>query len=94
MTTHEESEQQVSILAAKVVILEKIVRALLKDKLQRDAADPIQAAQSYRDRINLRSEQTMQGGPHDPATVLMTENTDLFFDALIRDLTAGRGQQS
>ena len=78
-----------TIVAAKVTMLEQLVRALFNHEF-RAAGDPAQTARDYGERLKSRMEQAMEGGPNDPATMLIVENIDLFFDVLVRELSAGQ----
>jgi hypothetical protein len=77
------------IVAAKVALLEQLVRALLKQEFLK-ASDPPAEAHGYAEHLKQIMEQGI--GQHHHATILMTENIDLFFDALVRDLKVDLGR--
>ena len=79
------AHEPIEIIAAKVALLEQLVRALLKPEFLK-ASDPPKEAHGYAEHLKEVMEQGMKGGPHAPATILMLGSIDVFFDALVRDL--------
>jgi hypothetical protein len=85
------TEDSLTIIGAKIALLEQLVRALLKQEFMK-ASDPPKEAHDYAEHMKQLMEHGMRGGPHHPTTLLMTENIDVFFDALVRDIQADLGQ--
>jgi hypothetical protein len=77
MATHLE------IAVAKIAILEQLVRELIKPEFMK-ASDPLAEAHGYAEHLK----QLMTVKADQPATILLTANIDLFFDALVRDMKA------
>jgi hypothetical protein len=83
-----------NILTAKVAILERLVRQLLKDRFL-EASDPLAAMDAYAKRFQDGTNNSLDSDPNDAALMLVTENTQSFFDQLRRELeTMVRGRKS
>ena len=86
----ETDDGQLSILTAKVVMLERLVRALLKERFM-GAADPLASLVAYRDRFLQSTSDHFQGEPNDVAELLLIGNAEKLFDQLEREIRkAGR----
>ena len=79
------------ILAAKTAMLERLVRALFKERFL-EADDPAAAVESYAERFSARLDGVMakSGGADsvDIPRVIMSEQLNGFFDQLKHDVLA------
>ncbi len=80
------AEDQLLILTAKTVMLERLVRLLLLDRI-RDREDPIGIAKQLGAEMVRATEAEMAGGPYSAAAMLAVENLQAFFDALIHEVS-------
>lgn len=81
-------QEPILILAAKVAMLERLVRLLLFDRLtERD--NPIEAAKALAAEMISSTEARMKTGPDSPAAMLAAENYRAFFDTLLHEVSQG-----